>query len=124
MMVPGIADADFDVWITTAAQLKRFRDLYDRTSMLSRLRSEYSMPPDFPRMPDRHRLTLERQLRDDDCEFVISKCWPNAAPWTEILGELTLSDPLPSLVNGSYRVLRGISAPGMWPRLPAVQDRA
>jgi hypothetical protein len=41
---------EFDVWVTTLAQLERFRDLYDRTSLFARLRSDYKMPHDFPRL--------------------------------------------------------------------------
>jgi hypothetical protein len=39
-----------DVWVTTPSHLQRFRDVYDRTSMINRFRGDYSLPPGFPRL--------------------------------------------------------------------------
>jgi hypothetical protein len=37
------------VWITTVDHLRRFREICDRTSLLNRMRGEYSLPAGFPR---------------------------------------------------------------------------
>jgi hypothetical protein len=45
-----MADLQCGVWVTTPNHLRRFRDVYDRTSIIDRLRGDYSLPAGFPRL--------------------------------------------------------------------------
>jgi hypothetical protein len=44
--------------------------------------------------------------------YANDRSWPPAAPWMEIVGELTLSDPLRSLVSVGYWKPKQLTATG------------
>jgi hypothetical protein len=44
-----MANIRCEVWVTTSDHLKRFREVYDRTSTIDRFRGTYALPEGFPR---------------------------------------------------------------------------
>jgi hypothetical protein len=104
----------FDVLVTTEVQLSRFRDIYRRTSILSRLRSDYAMPQDFPRMiiPGIRRLGLEIPviMLSAGCVYIDSQClrYTHAPDTRKYRGLTNLSFSIPirhasvALVRFSY----------------------